>query len=229
MAAGLINTSDVELHLNEEIASISYLGDYYELNSTNGNSYTCDISVVATPLDEINIRFTPAFLIPNRKLHHTHVTFVRGFLNPAYFGLHCASTIPELVGTVENSNIPFLTISVLKQHSKNDLSYRMSSRETVADALLDCIFSVRTETIRINWGAYPHYKAPERFAPFILDGQHLYYVNSFENAASSMETSAVAAENVAQLILSRSSSQVKSSSSNLKSSSPDADNLHSDL
>ncbi|CAL5394753.1 unnamed protein product [Camellia sinensis] len=229
MAAGLINTSDVELHLNEEIASISYLGDYYELNSTNGNSYKCDISVVATPLDEINIRFTPAFLIPNRKLHHTHATFVRGFLNPAYFGLHCASTIPELVGTVENSNIPFLTISVLKQHSKNDLSYRMSSRETVADALLDRIFSVRTETLRINWGAYPHYKAPERFAPFILDGQHLYYVNSFENAASSMETSAVAAENVAQLILSRSSSQVKSSSSNLKSSSPDADNLHSDL
>ncbi|GMP54984.1 hypothetical protein CsSME_00019949 [Camellia sinensis var. sinensis] len=214
MAAGLINTSDVELHLNEEIASISYLGDYYELNSTNGNSYTCDISVVATPLDEINIRFTPAFLIPNRKLHHTHATFVRGFLNPAYFGLHCASTIPELVGTVENSNIPFLTISVLKQHSKNDLSYRMSSRETVADALLDCIFSVRTETIRINWGAYVN---------------SLYYVNSFENAASSMETSAVAAENVAELILSRSSSQVKSSSSNLKSSSPDADNLHSDL
>ncbi|CAL5391727.1 unnamed protein product [Camellia sinensis] len=199
MAAGLISTSDVELHLNEEIASISYLGDYYELNSTNGNSYTCDISVVATPLDE------------------------------AYFGLHCASTIPELVGTVENSDIPFLTISVLKQHSKNDLSYRMSSRETVADALLDRIFSVRTETIKINWGAYPHYKAPERFAPFILDGRHLYYVNSFENAASSMETSVVAAKNVAQLILSRSSSQVKSSSSNLKSSSPDADNLHSDL
>ncbi|KAI8032346.1 Farnesylcysteine lyase [Camellia lanceoleosa] len=117
MAAGLINTSDVELHLNEEIASISYLGDYYELNSTNGNSYTCDISVVATPLDEINIRFTLAFLIPNRQLHHTYATFVRGFLNPAYFGLHSASAIPELVGTVENSDDPFLTISVLKQHN----------------------------------------------------------------------------------------------------------------
>ncbi|KAI8010708.1 Farnesylcysteine lyase, partial [Camellia lanceoleosa] len=84
-------------------------------------------------------------------------------------------------------------------------------------------------TIRINWGAYPHYKAPERFVPFILDGRHLYYVNSFENAASSMETSVVAAENVARLILSRSSSQVKSSSSNLKSCSPDSDDLHSDL
>ena len=63
--------------------------------------------------------------------------------------------------------------------------------------------SVRKETVRINWGAYPHYKAPEKFAPFILDGKHLYYVNAFENAASTVETSAVAAENIARLILSR--------------------------
>ncbi|THG07376.1 hypothetical protein TEA_000376 [Camellia sinensis var. sinensis] len=229
MAAGLINTSDVELHLNEEIASISYLGDYYELNSTNGNSYTCDITVVATPLDEINIRFTPTFLIPNRQLQHTHATFVRGFLNPAYFGLHSASAIPELVGTVESSDLPFTSISVLKQHGENDMSYKIFSREPVADALLDRIFSVRTETIRINWGAYPHYKAPERFAPFMLDGRHLYYVNAFENAASTMETSAVAAENVARLILSRSSGHGKSSSSNLKSSSSGTHDLNSDL
>ena len=56
--------------------------------------------------------------------------------------------------------------------------------------------SVRKETIRINWAAYPLYHAPEVFAPFILDGRHLYYVNAFENAASTMETSAVAAENI---------------------------------
>jgi prenylcysteine oxidase/farnesylcysteine lyase len=37
--------------------------------------------------------------------------------------------------------------------------------------------SVRKETVQINWGAYPHYKAPEKFASFILDGKHLYYVN----------------------------------------------------
>lgn len=63
--------------------------------------------------------------------------------------------------------------------------------------------SIRSETIRINWGAYPRYHAPETFAPFVLDGRHLYYVNAFENAASTMETSAVAAENIARLILSR--------------------------
>jgi prenylcysteine oxidase/farnesylcysteine lyase len=64
-------------------------------------------------------------------------------------------------------------------------------------------YSIREETIRIDWPAYPHYHAPEDFAPIILDGKHLYYVNSFESAASAMETGAVAAENVARLIISR--------------------------
>lgn len=37
----------------------------------------------------------------------------------------------------------------------------------------------------------------------MLDGKQLYYVNTFESAASAMETGAVAAENVARLIVSR--------------------------
>ena len=82
MAAGLINSSHVELHLHEEIESISYLGDYYELNSTKGNSYTCEVTVIATPLDELHIHLAPAISVPKRKLQHTHATFVRGFLNP---------------------------------------------------------------------------------------------------------------------------------------------------
>jgi prenylcysteine oxidase/farnesylcysteine lyase len=63
--------------------------------------------------------------------------------------------------------------------------------------------SVRNITKRLDWAAYPRYTAPEKFAPFLLDGKHLYYVNAFENAASTIETGAVAAENVARLLLSR--------------------------
>ena len=68
MAAGLINISDVSLHLNEEIESISYHGEYYELNFKKGNIYSCEVTVVATPLDEVNIHFTPSISIPERKL-----------------------------------------------------------------------------------------------------------------------------------------------------------------
>lgn len=229
MAAGLINRSDVALHLHEEIESISYLGEYYELNSTKGNSYTCQITVVATPLDELNLHFSPPISIPERKLQHTHATFVRGALNPAYFGLDGVSKIPELVATIEDPDLPFTCISVLKQHDENDFTYKIFSRKPMTDTLLDDIFSVRKETIRINWGAYPHYKAPEVFAPFILDGRHLYYVNAFENAASTMETSAVAAENVARLILSRFFSKPSVTSLNLKTSSDAREELHLDL
>lgn len=88
MAAGLIDRSDVVLHLHEEIESISSIGENYELNSTLGNSYTCDIAVVATPLDELNVQFTPSVSIPKRELQHTHATFVRGLLNPVSIQ-HC--------------------------------------------------------------------------------------------------------------------------------------------
>ncbi|KAL5554894.1 hypothetical protein UlMin_037130 [Ulmus minor] len=228
MAAGLINRSNVALHLREEIESISSIGEYYELNSTQGNSYTCDVAVIATPLDEVNIQFTPPISIPKRRLQHTHATFVRGLLNHVYFGLSCVSEIPELVATIEVPDLPFTSISVLKQYDEKDMTYKMFSREPMDDALLDTIFSLRRETIRIDWGAYPHYVAPEVFAPFVLDGRHLYYANAFENAASTMETSAVAAENIARLILSRFFGQPSFPSSNLRSTS-DKGSLHVDL
>ncbi|CAA0819518.1 Farnesylcysteine lyase [Striga hermonthica] len=229
MAAGLINRSDVELHLHEEINSISYLGDLYELNSSKGISYTCQVTVVATPLDESSIYFNPELSIPPRKLQHTHATFVRGLLNPAYFGLDSLGDIPDLVGTIESPDLPFSSISVLKQDEK-DVTYKIFSREPMLDATLDKIFSVRVETIRINWGAYPHYQAPEKYAPFILDGNNLYYVNAFENAASTMETSAVAAENIARLILSRLSKTTDYNSPNLKSFiGSDSSKFHTEL
>lgn len=227
IAAGLINQSDVSLHLNEKIESIVNLGSYYELNSTKGTSYKCEVTVVATPLDESDIHFDPPISISERKLQHTHATFVRGLLNPAYFGMGAVSEIPELVGSIEDPDLPFTSISVLKRYNEEDMTYKIFSRKPMSDALLDNIFSVRNETIHVDWAAYPRYNAPEVFAPFILDGQHLYYVNAFENAASTMETSAVSAENMARLILSRLSGPGRSL--NLKISSTSEQRLHMDL
>ncbi|KAH9610189.1 hypothetical protein KSS87_007532 [Heliosperma pusillum] len=235
MAAGLINGSDVELHLNEEILSVSHVGTHYELNSSKGNSYECQVTVFATPLDESDVKFDPPILVPERKMQHTHTTFIRGLLNPAYFGLRKVGDIPDLVGTLEDPNIPFSCVSVLKKHEDGEMTYKMFSRKPLDDTMLDQIFSLRKDIIRIDWAAYPHYHAPEVFAPFVLDDQHLYYVNAFENAASAMETGAVSAENIARLILSRLSNKSAyiSSVSNTKisgfGSSPDLTDLHSDL
>ncbi|KAJ8447172.1 hypothetical protein Cgig2_022901 [Carnegiea gigantea] len=210
MAAGLISTSNVELHLNEEILFVSHHGTYYELNSTKRNSYKCHVTVFATPLDELDINFYPPISIPERKLQHTHTTFIRGLLNPPYFGLRTIREVPDLVGTIEDPNIPFSCISVLRKHNDDDITYKMFSRKPLDENLLDQIFSIRKATIRIDWAAYPHYEPPEIFAPFMLDDWHLYYMNTFESAASAMETGAVSAENMARLILSRVSAGVYS-------------------
>lgn len=50
-----------------------------------------------------------------------------------------------------------------------------------------------------NWLAYPQFDPPERFQPFRL-AEGLYLNNAWENAASAMEMSAVAAKNCALLI-----------------------------
>lgn len=203
LAAGLLKTANATLHLQEGIDSISDAGDYYVLKSNKGHEYNCKVTILATPLDEVNITIIPPISIPPRKMQHTYTTFVRGLLNPKFFGLSSVSDLPKLIGTMELPDIPFSSISVLKKHNEHDMTYKMFSRAEMDDSLLDQIFSTREETIRIDWPAYPHYQAPENFAPIILDSKHLYYVNSFESAASAMETGAVAAENVARLVISR--------------------------
>jgi prenylcysteine oxidase/farnesylcysteine lyase len=57
-----------------------------------------------------------------------------------YFGLDALSEIPELVGTIEDPDLPFSSISVLKQHGEKDMTYKIFSRKPMADILLDSIF-----------------------------------------------------------------------------------------
>ncbi|XP_078179315.1 farnesylcysteine lyase [Carex rostrata] len=203
LAKGLLELTNPNLHLHEGIESISDKGDHYVLASDKGKEYECDVTVIATPLDEVNITFVPPVSLPSRRMQHTYTTFIRGLLNPKYFGLSSVEDIPDLVGTLETPDVPFSSISILKKYDEEDFAYKIFSRAKLDDSLLDQLFSVRKETVRINWPAYPHYEAPEKFAPFLLDQRHLYYINTFESAASCIETSAVAAENMARLITSR--------------------------
>lgn len=44
------------------------------------------------------------------------------------------------MGTIEDPDIPFSSISVLKQHAERDMTYKIFSRQPMDDALLDVIF-----------------------------------------------------------------------------------------
>ena len=57
-----------------------------------------------------------------------------------FFGLSSVSDIPKLIGTMELPDIPFSSISVLKKHGEHDMTYKVFSRATLDDTLLDQIF-----------------------------------------------------------------------------------------
>lgn len=82
LAKGLLELTNPTLHLREGIESISDKGDHYVLASDKGNEYQCDVTVIATPLDEVNITFVPPVSLPSRRMQHTYTTFIRGLLNP---------------------------------------------------------------------------------------------------------------------------------------------------
>ncbi|CAM6110910.1 unnamed protein product [Calypogeia fissa] len=207
---GLIKYTNSTLHLKEEIVSVTCNEGVYEVGLQSNQTDKCDAVVIATPLDEVEISFSPEVDIPGRSLQHTYTTFVRGLINAKYFGADSHENLPTLIGTVEDPLLLFSSISILKSYTDVEKAYKVFSRAPLTEANLDQLFKTRIQTLQLDWGAYPHYTAPETFAPILLDDNHLYYVNTFESAASAMEASAVAANNVARLLLSRMSGRILS-------------------
>eukprot|EP00850_Spirogloea_muscicola_P003231 SM000013S26400 [mRNA] locus=s13:101189:103117:- [translate_table: standard] len=204
--AGLVKLSNASLHLSHAVRTIRWLPteEAYSLTLDSHESYSCNAVVLAAPLEEAALEIVPAVSVPKRSYHHMHVTFVRGFLHPGYFGLKGgAASVPDTVATTETAGTPFQSISNLRKYGEQDFAYKLFSEAELSEDTLDQLFSKRNETVRLDWAAYPEFHAPEQFAPFLLDDKQLYYVNAFENAASAMETAAVAANNVVKLLLSR--------------------------
>lgn len=80
--AGLIKLSNASLFLNYEVVSIDSQEGSYKLVSSTNERKDCDAVVIATPLDEVPIRFIPKLKLPSRQMQHTYTTFVRGLINP---------------------------------------------------------------------------------------------------------------------------------------------------
>lgn len=78
--------------------------------------------------------------------------------------------------------------------------YKLFTHEKMSEDLLTAMFIEFSVQAKHDWHAYPVFDPPERFAPFELE-KGLIYGNAWENAASAMEMSAVAARNSALLVL----------------------------
>ncbi|GAQ86866.1 hypothetical protein KFL_003170040 [Klebsormidium nitens] len=202
---GLLALSGATVHLNTTVLSVTTTPKGYKLETTNPQAPNLfDAVLVATPLENApNLHFNPAVKVPPRKMQTTHATFLRGNLNPAFFGQPSGTDLPKLIATTESPAVNFSSIGVIRAYpDRGDFAFKVFSREKLDDAALDQIFRQRNETVRVEWSAYPHYSAPEIFAPIKFDEKGLlYYINSYENAASATECAALFAENVVRLLL----------------------------
>jgi prenylcysteine oxidase/farnesylcysteine lyase len=117
----------------------------------------------------------------------------KGTPRAEYFGLARAGDLPDTVLTVEDDTIPFSSLGLVATSTDGALVYKLFSRDPVQ------LFCSRDALEQIRWEAYPVLRPSDDVPPFRLaDG--LYWVNAMEFAVSTMETEAVAARNVANLV-----------------------------
>ena len=188
------------------------------------SSMDFDAVILANPLTTSTVSFsnfiqpiyTPAATTP---YHRTVATFIKGQLNPAFFGCDTyKSDFPFDIFTVASTpeEIGFPLCSVGLQIPSE------ATAETVSQYLLPVedqpsrvwkLFSIRpllpeemerlflkqeTEAVAVDWQAYPEYSPPEQYPSFVLDNG-VFYINTIEKCASAMEMAAIGAMNCSLL------------------------------
>ncbi len=203
---GLVRDADTTLHTDTQVAGISRADAAFELQLSDGRSVLHDVVVLATPAGPSALEFSGLDLsesaLRSRPFQITWATFVKGTPRAGYFGLARAGDLPDAVLTVEDDAIPFSSLGLVAVSPDGMPVYKLFSRKPVAESLLDEVFSSRKAVEQIRWEAYPVLRPSSDLPPFRLaDG--LYWVNAMEFAVSTMETEAVAARNVANLVAAR--------------------------
>ena len=204
-----------------------YVVSYQDVGSSSTNRQTnseeFDAVIFANPLALSHVSFTnfpePVYTpVSTSAYHRTVATFVKGEVNPAFFGLDSYGKafpfdIMTTAAVPEEISFPLCCISVLipseataetvKEYvtpveEQPDRVWKLFSTRPLTQEELDRIFLKRNEAVAIDWMAYPQYSPPEQFPKFVLD-DGVFYVNAIELAASAMEMSAVAAMNCSLL------------------------------
>ena len=196
LAQSLLHHSASRLLTNKAVTRIeaTEAGTY---DVTAGDQrQTYDVVILATP--SLGAHIQSAQMPTQRPYHTTHVTFLVGAVNPAYFG--GASTVPDMILTTAGANdVMSVTAMHASTHPGMDV-YKIFSSVALGNERLSNIFSpIELATVqRRVWAAYPEYGPSMGDAPFVL-APGLYHVNAIEEAASAIEMSAIGAKNVALL------------------------------
>ncbi|KAI4497452.1 hypothetical protein M0802_007463 [Mischocyttarus mexicanus] len=163
-----------------------------------------DIVIIATPLtkdQKTNITFVDfpgddfTFL---GEYQTTVATFVKGDLDPNYFGLE--EELDDILSCNDNIDIRSIgRVDSVEGSTKVDSKmWKIFSNVSLPLTLINNMFNNVEEVKEVVWKAYPRYTTNPHLNKFKLyDG--LYHVNAIEWAASAMEMSSIGGRNVAIL------------------------------
>ncbi|MDI3318121.1 MAG: FAD-dependent oxidoreductase [Bacillota bacterium] len=207
---GLLSLSGARLQTNATVRAIRPRATPeggragFAVASADGSEEACDAVILAAPLELAELDFDglalPGSASLRRPYQTTHATWVVGRLRGERFGLAEQEAPPDVILTRERREIPFSAIGALAAAAGGRRIYKLFSREPLDEALLDHLFADRVEAVRLTWNAYPVLSPAEVWPPFRL-APGLYYANAMESAVSTMETEAMAARNVVNLLV----------------------------
>ncbi|RPA99139.1 Prenylcysteine oxidase [Choiromyces venosus 120613-1] len=243
---GMVKSSGASVHLNTSVTGITEKktaaeGDkkVWTITSQKHGDQSVvekdfDTVIIASPYQYLDLTHPPTTLqkapdkIPYVALHVTLFTSRRP-LDPAYFNLDPASTVPEAVLTTLNvteqssetftrgegasavGKVGFFSISTLRQiyteEHGEEFVYKVFSSEAFGQDRIRKILGVKDEeeagvtwVFRHLWNAYPYLYPRVTFEDIKL-GEGMYYTAGIESFISTMETSSLMGMNVARLAL----------------------------
>ncbi|GAB1608082.1 prenylcysteine oxidase 1-like isoform X1 [Argonauta hians] len=205
VAEGLLRESRANL-VHAEVKKISLLKGHdsvqYELTytpneSSSARSHIYDIVILATPIHQENkdIEFEGfvSSLSYSQSFQRTVATFIQGDVNASFFH---SDTEDDLPNSILVNTEPYF-INSMSRKRKN--LWKVFSRQLLTETEKSLLFKDVQQMTTFDWLAYPKYTSCQKLLPFVLYDQ-LYYVNAIESAASTIETSIIAAKNVALLV-----------------------------
>lgn len=200
---GLVREADATLRTDIEVTGVAREGAKVTLELSDDSFASHDAVVLATPAGASTLAVSgmelPESAVRAYPFQITWATFIKGTPRAEYFGLRAGDELPDAVLTVEDDALPFNSLGLVATAPDGTHIYKLFSRQRASDSLLDDVFESRDAVEEIRWEAYPVLRPLNELPPFRLaDG--LYWVNAMELAVSTMETEAVAARNVANLI-----------------------------
>ena len=166
-----------------------------------------DAVIIACPLTNAHL-LVPGVDLRSAEIEYqtTVETVIRGRLNATYFGYATVDDLPQSIIATKNASVPFNAISFVAMSDvqtdslQNQSLYVLSSRQNLTRLQLQSMFESYTILESVAWQAYPKLKPRNEF-PLVELHPNLYYVQSFEAAFSTMETTVLSAKNVAMRIL----------------------------